>query len=66
MKLLVEDQRMQPLPIDHGHCVQASTLPLHHRDPVDRILVAQARVEQIPILTADPKISLYEVETLEG
>ena len=39
-------------------------LPLHHRDPFDRLLVAQAQVESLPILTADPQLARYDIETL--
>lgn len=39
-------------------------LPLHHRDPFDRRLVAQAQEERMPILTADPKIDAYEGEVV--
>ena len=61
---LVTEQQMEILALGHDHCVQLAGLPLLHRDPFDRMLVAQAQVEGLPILTADPKISLYEVETL--
>lgn len=52
------------LPITHDHCTRLSSLPLHHRDPFDRMLVAQAQGEKIPILSADPKLSQYDVEVL--
>ena len=52
------------LPIELSHALRAAVLPLIHRDPFDRILVAQAQVEGIPILTADPAISRYDVETI--
>ena len=41
----------------HGH--QVGTLPWHHRDPFDRMLVAQAQVEKVSLLTADETLSLY-------
>jgi len=40
------------------------TLPVHHRDPFDRILVAQSQLEDMPILTADLQIAQYRVEVL--
>ena len=52
------------LPITHTHALQVGSLPSHHRDPFDRLLVAQAQVESLPILTADPQIGRYEVEVL--
>ena len=53
-----------PLPIQIAHAVRAGTLPPIHGDPWDRLLVAQAQVEGVPILTADPAIARYEVETI--
>lgn len=48
------------LPIAPRHIYRMSALPLHHRDPFDRLLEAQARVEDIPILSHDEKLPLYE------
>jgi PIN domain nuclease of toxin-antitoxin system len=52
------------LSIDFPHVVRAGELPRLHGDPFDRMLVAQAQVEGLPILTADPAISRYDVETI--
>ena len=52
------------LSIDLAHALRAGSLPAIHRDPFDRMLVAQAQIEGLPILTADPAISRYEVETI--
>ena len=52
------------LPITVAHLVIVSTLPLHHRDPFDRLLIAQAIVEQIPIVSADPMFDAYPVQRL--
>ncbi len=52
------------LSIDLRHALGEYDLPDIHRDPFDRILVAQARAEEIPILTSDPDISRYPVETI--
>jgi PIN domain nuclease of toxin-antitoxin system len=49
------------LPISHAHALQVASLPHHHRDPFDRLLIAQAQVERVPILTADPVFDRYEV-----
>ena len=40
------------------------TRPLHHRDPFDRLLVAQAQMEGLPLMTADAKIAKYDVEII--
>ena len=52
------------IPIKLRHAFRAGALPRIHGDPFDRMLVAQAQVEGIPILTADPAISRYDVETI--
>ena len=54
------------LPVEHVHALHVATLPPHHRDPFDRLLVAQAQVEAIPLLTADPRLAEYDVETISA
>lgn len=49
------------LPLQHSHALQAATLPWHHRDPFDRLLIAQAQVEGLPILSADRRLEAYDV-----
>jgi PIN domain nuclease of toxin-antitoxin system len=44
--------------------MKAILLPDHHRDPFDRLLVAQGQAENMPILTADPMIAKYDVKTI--
>lgn len=55
-----------PLPIHHRHALHVASLPARHRDPFDRLLIAQAQIEQLPILTADRSFALYEVELLRA
>ncbi len=50
------------LPVRHGHALHVATLPVHHRDPFDRLLIAQAQLEKLPLLTADRQFASYEVE----
>ncbi len=52
------------LPISAEHAVAAARLPLHHRDPFDRLLVAQAQLEGLTIVTRDPAIARYQVAVL--
>jgi PIN domain nuclease of toxin-antitoxin system len=52
------------LPIRSGHAVAAGRLPLIHRDPFDRMLVAQARCEGLTLVTGDPEIRKYDVDIL--
>jgi len=53
-----------PLPVHHRHALHVASLPAHHKDPFDRLLVAQAHLENLPILTADRAFRLYDVEVL--
>jgi len=55
---------IQPLPIQLSHALHVYSLPPYHRDPFDRILVAQSRIENLPILTIDSQIARYNVETI--
>jgi len=52
------------LPIQLHHALRVYTLPQYHRDPFDRVLVAQSQIENLPILTADAQITPYAVETI--
>jgi len=55
---------VQPLPIDQQHALQVATLPPHHRDPFDRLLIAQAQLDDLSILTADPLFDAYDVSII--
>jgi PIN domain nuclease of toxin-antitoxin system len=52
------------LPILHSHALAVAKLPQHHRDPFDRLLIAQAMSERIPLVTADPSMRAYAAELL--
>jgi PIN domain nuclease of toxin-antitoxin system len=52
------------LPIEPRHTSLLTTLPLHHRDPFDRLLAAQARVENLVIVSADEAFDAYGVRRL--
>jgi PIN domain nuclease of toxin-antitoxin system len=56
--------RMEELPVLICHADRAVTLPLVHRDPFDRILIAQAAVEDLILVTADKKIRGYDIPIL--
>jgi PIN domain nuclease of toxin-antitoxin system len=53
-----------PLAVEHVHVLRTGELPMHHRDPFDRLLVAQAQILNIPIVTADPQIAVYDVDVV--
>jgi len=54
----------EPLAITFDHAREAGELPRHHADPFDRMLVAQARLEALTLVSADPNIARYDVAVL--
>jgi PIN domain nuclease of toxin-antitoxin system len=60
----LEINSFQVLPIELNHTLQTYYLPNHHKDPFDRILVAQSQVENLPLLTFDAKIAQYRVNII--
>ena len=62
--LWLREWRIRPLEISHLHALSVSDLPLHHQDPFDRMLIAQARMERMVLMTADRVFGKYPVETL--
>jgi PIN domain nuclease of toxin-antitoxin system len=71
-KLTIEDRwskaltrlGFDPLPITAVHAEAVERLPWHHRDPFDRLLVAQATLERRTLVSADPRLADYEVDLL--
>lgn len=61
---MMSQTRVTPLPILHSHTLRVASLPSHHRDPFDRLLVAQAQLAGVPFMTADPQIASYDVEVI--
>ena len=59
-------QGITPLPVTHAHALKVSTLPPHHRDPFDRLLVAQAMLERLSLLTADPVFARYGINLISA
>lgn len=56
--------RIEWLPIERSHCHKLLTLPPVHGDPFDRLLIAQAQVEDMTLVTADASVRNYEVATI--
>ncbi len=54
-------QGLRPLPVSHQHALAVFGLPAHHKDPFDRLLIAQALLENLTVLTADRRFGEYEV-----
>jgi PIN domain nuclease of toxin-antitoxin system len=60
----IAEQGMASLPIAQAHALRVAALPHHHRDPFDRILVAQAQLERCRLLTVDEQLRPYDVELI--
>lgn len=60
----IDRLRIRLLAVERDHVLRTIELPKHHVDPFDRLLVAQAQIERIPVLTSDPLIRKYAVETI--
>ncbi len=71
-KLLIEDGwaraltrlGFDPMPVTAEHAEHVEHLPWHHRDPFDRLLIAQASLENSALISADERLSAYDVELL--
>lgn len=61
---IVVKMQLRPLPITHRHAWGILDLPPHHKDPFDRLLISQARIEKLPILSPDAVFKKYRVETI--
>lgn len=60
----IQSTGVTPLAIEHSHVLEVASLPQLHRDPFDRLLVAQAQVESLTIVTADSAVAAYPVATI--
>jgi PIN domain nuclease of toxin-antitoxin system len=54
------------LAVEHAHCLRVADLPMHHRDPFDRLLVAQAQIDKLTLVTVDPQFEAYDVQLRSG
>ncbi len=62
----IELHRFTPLPINYAHAQFAATLPYLHKDPFDRMLIAQAVIEKLTLCTRDELIIEYKVKTIRA
>lgn len=62
----VNDEHMTKLPITFGHARAAAVLPSHHKDPFDRLLIAQAQTEQLMLVSRDEVFARYGVPLLRA
>jgi PIN domain nuclease of toxin-antitoxin system len=63
VKKLVEN-RIETLAVSRDHVLKVETLPMHHNDPFDRMLIAQSLEERIPVISADRVFARYPVELI--
>ena len=61
---VMAEEAFNLMSIAYPHLHTLESLPLHHRDPFDRMLIAQSVAEDLPIVTNDKKFALYDVKTL--
>ena len=61
---LMETQGFQPLPVSWSHGLRAGSYGMPHRDPFDRLLAAQAELEQLILITLDPALAPFPCQTL--
>ncbi|HEX5041133.1 MAG TPA: type II toxin-antitoxin system VapC family toxin [Candidatus Limnocylindria bacterium] len=63
--LHIQRSGVYPLDVTAEHALAAAALPMHHRDPFDRMLVAQAAIEEMTLATGDARLAAYGVPLLE-
>lgn len=61
----IRDVGFRELPVTYAHAIAAGRLPPHHRDPFDRMLIAQAAAEGLILASRDAAMSLYDVDLLK-
>jgi PIN domain nuclease of toxin-antitoxin system len=62
----MQSSGVSPLALTHAHAAAVADLPRHHRDPFDRVLVAQALSEGVPILSSDAQFDAYDSERISA
>lgn len=62
----ITEEGFERLGFADRHMIGLADLPLHHRDPFDRMLIVQSMAEGVPLLTSDSKIALYGIEVLDS
>lgn len=63
-RVVLEHHNISVVPLDLDICIAATELPLIHDDPCDRFIIATARRDRLPVITADPRFKEYGVEAL--
>ena len=66
LKQMIEEAGFVLMPADYEHVWEVKDLPFHHDDPFDRLLVAQAKVEYLTLVTRDSRLSAYDIPILDA
>lgn len=61
---MINKMNLETLPILNQHAIRVSQLPFYHKDPFDRLIIAQSQIEDIPIITPDKFFKKYDVKIL--
>ncbi len=64
LERVIDEAGFTPLPVTIAHSLAVRDLPRHHRDPFDRLLIAQARCERLTLVSRDAAIRRYPIDTL--
>lgn len=64
LRIQIQRNELSLLSIELEHAIQVANLPFYHNDPFDRLLISQAIVENIPLMSADKTLSQYEIERI--
>ena len=64
-RAIIGEQGFEALPVTWDHAFEVTNLPDHHRDPFDRILIAQSRVEKMTLISQDTIVRRYDVRVLK-
>ncbi len=64
LQAIVQESRMEPLPITLPHALLAGRFSVPHRDPFDRMLAAQSQLEGLPLVTSDTTFTQFDIELL--
>jgi PIN domain nuclease of toxin-antitoxin system len=66
LQQIIRDEGIERTGIEERYLARLETLPLHHRDPFDRMLIAQALSDDLTVLTADPVFAEYGVRVVDA
>ncbi|MEN9523159.1 MAG: hypothetical protein RL065_1536, partial [Bacteroidota bacterium] len=61
---ILSENEIELLPVSFQHIQQLVNLPFHHRDPFDRIIIAQSKVEKLVLISKDEAFADYDIKTI--